>query len=267
MDIFASPIVKQKIRTLLHSILAFLGGLNFFYFSWCLAIYYSSCGMDDRERQACSVVNDLTQNLQTSLVTYDYLLSYVICFVFFVRESIRYGEQPNGNVRINSWMYIAITLMFSVSTSLPLFTCDLIMIEDDIKKDHVQVKKGRKITFFFLFYLIICVIDAFLWIPELPTITPDIIHGDFANHYLNISSQSITRGLILLWIDISLLSTYKILVDQDQKNYSTHLQILFTIALVILTAFSASTALSLFLLIREYLHPHNYCNVNISKSK
>jgi len=77
-----------------------------------------------------------------------------------------------------------------------------------------------------------------------------LVSGDFSKHYNNISIQYITRSNLLLWIEVLLLLSARI-VDRTGDRINT-----FVFALSMMgTAVSTSTVLSIMLLYREWTNP------------
>jgi len=232
---------------------------------WVFIRYYTSC-----DALNCSFVGDLTFNIESSLQTYDFLLTTVISITFFIREGFRYDEGSGDDITINLWKYIAYTFLFSVPTALAFFIATLLFTEECslqhfIEENKVTLKssKGKKLEefqtdflqafgvvnpFFFIIYFVLLIVSLFTWVPAYEIIFTNLVQGDISQHYLNLSMQFITRANFLLWMEVPLL------IASVATSRGISMNTFIFAAVMIASSFSISTVLASVLLYMEWTY-------------
>jgi len=256
--------LKVRIWKLIFGFFGILGVINFFYMVWVFMKYYATCRATE-----CSIFADMTVNTQSSLKTFDFILTNVIAITFFVREGIRYGSGDEDDIAINMWKYVAYTFVFSLPAAFAFFVTSLLLAEENTLhqyfKDFTRLSKSKqelrekKESFlkdfaevnplFFLLYFVYFVVSVAIWLPERELIFYDLVRGDISNHYLNLSMQFITRANFVLWILLPLfVTTFGI-------SRGSVLNTFLFVAIMMASSFSISTVLCSILLITEWKHP------------
>jgi len=242
-----------------------LGIVNFFYMAWVFVKYYTTC-----DGTNCSIWTDFNVNIPTSLMTYDFLITTLICMTFFVREGIRYSEDE---IPLNFWKYLAYTLLFSIPTAFALFIPTFLLSEEMSMqqflkeynpkstrlsestkrlKEEVVEYFGRVNPFFFITYFVYFCISVILWVPSADCLFVSLVNGDISEHYNNLANQFITRAFFILWMEIPLLVAA--IANSKGYNFNTAL----FVGVMVLSSFSISTCLAIFLLYREWENPISF---------
>jgi len=233
-------------------------------------------------------LDDAQESVISELVYSDIFIFTFVSYGFFVRESIRFGEDYVGRKRVNAWEYIAYTIIYSIVGSFPFFMESLMGNENLRKKlmsdaerkrleqlrqsqrrffnakkpDSIFAKLLRYITtdeaknfgvkknvFFLIFYTTFLIISVLVWWPERNLIIKNIISGDFSHHYGNMTTQALTRGIVFLWIEVVLFG-----FNSTLNGTEVEMNFLVGLGYLIIASLSVSTALCIILLMREFTH-------------
>jgi len=205
------------------------------YFIYSFLSYYPTCGGG---RHGCSLWRDLTVNIPSQLRFWDYVLTYVLVWTFFLREQRRHEHAPNA------WQFIAYSLVGSPAYALPSNFAERLRLHDDAQalEDDVssaQTKESRKAqedasSFATVIYGGIAVISILVWLPNIGSTVPNYL--EFYSNYCN---KFVAQALLLVW---TALGT-RIIALSDIS--------LMRVIFLMIPVFSVSTGFALFLFSRE----------------